>query len=309
MTNFENEGKHAFFSGLSANFWLIISALLVLTGFIFIYYELIKLRAIGIDGKTDGVAVFIALLTLIAAAVTIWVSWLIKEEAQGISENLIRENKEAIKSQIRENKEAMNFQMRLPILRSMVVSGYKWASITAKNVSKTWPDDEQGCEITLAKQAVELLALHKELSIPVVDAKEAQRVTESADFKSRFDRFMKLHAQFKMELYSLILMFVQWPDFKLFSQALVNLIGDERIVKQEIDSLLTSDDIASLRAWVVRYKTSPDLRSVIEDAENGDGVKNFKNIFVFLSSDTSEINNLTFALTVFSHIADGMRGA
>jgi hypothetical protein len=79
----------AWFSEWSSNFWLITVGVLILLAIIFIYFTVYYFHLYSFDEKTDGLAVFVGLLTLVAAAITLWVSWLIKEEAKSIGDSII----------------------------------------------------------------------------------------------------------------------------------------------------------------------------------------------------------------------------
>jgi len=76
-------------SNLKADHWLLfaISILLIAVfALVFLIAPPIP-KSIELENKSDTLAVFIGCLTLVAAVLTIWVSWLVKEEAVNISEN------------------------------------------------------------------------------------------------------------------------------------------------------------------------------------------------------------------------------
>jgi len=83
-----NSGNDWFSEG-SSNFWLVSAGGLILLGIFFVYITVYYFHLYSFDEKTDGLAVFVGLLTLVAAAITVWVSWLIKEEAKSIGDSII----------------------------------------------------------------------------------------------------------------------------------------------------------------------------------------------------------------------------
>ena len=109
--------KAGMFSGLPANFWLVFSFLLILFSIGFIWYEIVDVRShISVDDHTDFPILIVAIVTLVAASITVWVSWMIKEEARGIGESI----KEA-------TVKSINFQTSFPIVRRLFDAGINHA--------------------------------------------------------------------------------------------------------------------------------------------------------------------------------------
>lgn len=270
------KSKPAYFSNLPANFWLAASITLVVISLLTIYIVVLRSHTIEIEHKTDGIAVLLGVLTLAAGAVTVWISWLIKEEAREISLNIITENRESI-----------YFGMRLPLLQSITKTGYTWAAAVAaqKLASPETPSPAFSFSKHVAEQASRALW---------------EMQPKAGGNQSTSPEFLEAK-KLRDEVLLLILVFLQWPDFKRFSETAASLATERgEMVMKKIGSFLSIDEYKKLRNWLQELSVL-DYDGIARLFKNDEKshVANFKNLLMLVGSDSPDIQLFLFALTVY----------
>jgi hypothetical protein len=250
----------AILSHLSPNIWLLIVAVLVCF-VIFVIFSIFDTHIQNLfygkikpDEGTDFPLLFIALVTFIVAAITVWVSWMIKEEAKGISENIINTNKELIREQTDRHNSVIYFNTRLPILQLMLLDGMSFADTSAR------------ARFT---------------------AEQYPRMEEVKDLPATFDNQDK----YRRSAQAIVVQFINaWPSFEKFAMNLAALAEDYS--KQENVLPLGKDELDELAKHFNRLGKAVKERDLVHlesEISNIKLLKEFRDLCFCLAEKNERI--------------------